>query len=235
MKRRVNGRRHEAFKKRKGESIMKRLGTTIVLVGVPIIGISLIVALAQSQANPKPKAITVAGRPLPDCPVGGQPISFAVQTSSENGPVFFCCPNCIKKFNAEPKKFVDKVTDQRKALAQFPRTQIICPFSGEAVKSTIFIEDKGSKVYFCCQNCRGKYEKDPAKYAANLANSYTYQNNCPVTGKPIAPQISATAPAGETVFFCSKDCPDKFHKDPRQFAPKLEEQGFRLDLTKKAP
>lgn len=215
---------------------MKRLGITIALVGIAIIGIGVIVAsLALPPMDPAPKRKTAEGRELPSCPVGGQPINFAVRTSTSDGPVFFCCANCIKKFDAEPKKYADKVGDQRMVLAQFPRVQVTCPVSGESVKSDVFVENKGNKVLFCCENCRDSYEKDAAKYAGKLANSYTYQIKCPVTGKPIDPTISSRAPAGETVFFCCKHCPAKFSKEPEKFAPKLEEQGFHFDLSKKKP
>ncbi|QDV89867.1 YHS domain protein [Phycisphaerae bacterium RAS2] len=160
---------------------------------------------------------------------------MAVRTATAEGPVFFCCDNCIKKYGADPKKYAEQVVTQRKALEKLARVQVTCPISGEPVKPAIFVEDKGTKIFFCCKNCRGKYEDDRAKYTPRLADTFTYQTKCPVTGKGIDPQISASAPAGETVFFCCKDCPEKFRKDPEKFAPKLEEQGFRLDLSRKKP
>lgn len=214
---------------------MKRLGMIVLLVGTSTLVVSLIGTYAQSQGGPKTKPRTASGHALPDCPVGGQPINLAVSKATDDGPVFFCCSNCIKRFDADPKKYAEKVADQRRALSALPRVQVICPVSGQPSGTKVFIEEKGNKVFFCCNNCRGKYEKDPAKYAAKLANSYTIQTKCPVTGKPINPQVSAEAPAGETVFFCCKDCPAKFRKEPGRFAPKLEEQGFRLDLSAKKP
>ncbi len=222
--------------KRKGKSIMKRLGMLVLCIGVPLVGATLIAAWGQSSGEgTSTKPVMVDGRKLPDCPVGGQPINLAVSTATDDGPVFFCCRNCIKKFEADAKKYSEKLTDQRKALATLAQVQVTCPVSGEAVKSDVFLEEKGSKTYFCCSNCRGKYEKEPAKYAVKLANSFAYQTKCPVTGKAIDPRVSATAQAGETVFFCCKDCPGKFQKDVERFAPKLEEQGFRLDLSRKKP
>lgn len=215
---------------------MKQLGLLVLCIGVPVIGATLIVAWADSPGDgTSKKPGMVDGRKLPDCPVGGQPINLAVSTTTSDGPVFFCCQPCIKKFEADGKKYVEKVADQRKALAAFPRTQVTCPVSGEPVKGDVFLEEKGRKAYFCCNNCRAKYEKEPAKYAVKHNNSYTYQTRCPVTGRAIDPQVSAAAPAGETVFFCCKDCPDKFKKDVDRFAPKLEEQGLRLDMSRKKP
>lgn len=213
----------------------KRLGLTVLVVGISIVATSLITALAQSADEPKTKGVKEAKQELPKCPVRGEPVNLAVSTATDDGPVFFCCSQCIPKFEAEPKKYAEKVASQRKALAALPRVQLSCPLSGEPVKSDQLVDEKGQRIFFCCKNCRGKYEKDPAKYAGKLANSYTYQTKCPVTGKAIDPQVSANAPAGETVYFCCKNCPEKFGKDPGKYAPKLEEQGLRLDLAKTKP
>lgn len=214
---------------------MKRLGVTTVIIGAAIFATSLIAAWAQTRDGPETKGGTSGAADLPACPVGGQPINLAVRTATAEGPVFFCCDNCIKKYGADPKKYAEMVVAQRKALEKLPRIQVTCPISGEPVKTAVFVEERGTKVFFCCKNCRGKYEDDRAKYTPRLADTFTYQTKCPVTGKAIDPQISASAPAGETVFFCCKDCPEKFRKDPEKFAPKLEEQGFRLDLSRKKP
>lgn len=228
-------RRRRTVLTRKGKFIMKRLGIIVILVGISTLVMTLIGAYAQSRNAPKPTPRTASGHELPNCPVGGQPINLAVSTATDDGPVFFCCSGCIKKFKADPKKLAGAVADQRKALAALPRVQVTCPVSGEPVKTDVFIRVKGNKVQFCCRNCRAKYEKDPAKYGTNLTNIYTYQMKCPVTGKPIDAQVSAEAPAGEIVFFCCKDCPDKFRMEPERFSPKLEEQGFRLDLATRKP
>ncbi len=213
----------------------KRLGLTLLVVGLPVVATSLIAALAQSADEPKTKGATEAKQELPKCPVRGEPINLAVSMATDDGPVFFCCSQCIQKFEAEPKKYAEKVVAQRKSLEKLPRVQLTCAISGESVNTTVFVEEKGQKVYFCCKNCRGKYEKDRAKYAGKLANSFTYQTKCPVTGKAIDPEVSAKAPAGETVYFCCKNCLDKFGKEPAKYAPKLEEQGLRLDLSKTKP
>jgi YHS domain-containing protein len=32
----------------------------------------------------------------------------------------------------------------------------------------VFVEYKGKKVYFCCADCKAKFEADPEKYIAKL-------------------------------------------------------------------
>lgn len=207
----------------------------MLLIGVPVLVASLIGAWGLPHFGARTNALAVAGPSLPDCPVGGQPINLAVRAETDDGPVFFCCRHCMKKFDAEPTQYAEKVRAQRRSLAGLARIQVTCPVSGEPVKDDVFVGDRDSRVYFCCKNCRGKYVKAPAHYAAKLASSFTYQTKCPVTGDRIVPQAATTAPAGETVFFCCMECPEKFRKDPARYAPKLEEQGYRLDLSEKTP
>lgn len=46
--------------------------------------------------------------------------------------------------------------------------QAICPVMGGAINKDIFTEYQGKKVYFCCAECKGKFEKEPEKYLAKL-------------------------------------------------------------------
>jgi len=46
--------------------------------------------------------------------------------------------------------------------------QIICPVMEGPVNKDIFTEYKGKKVYFCCAQCKGEFEKNPEKYLAKL-------------------------------------------------------------------
>jgi YHS domain-containing protein len=47
--------------------------------------------------------------------------------------------------------------------------QTMCPvMDGMKINPDVFTEYKGVKVYFCCADCKAKFEADPEKYAANL-------------------------------------------------------------------
>ena len=48
--------------------------------------------------------------------------------------------------------------------------QKICPIMGLPIDKKLFVEHKGQKVYFCCQECVGKFKADPEKWAAKLGN-----------------------------------------------------------------
>ncbi|MFQ5495237.1 MAG: hypothetical protein ACE5EX_07625, partial [Phycisphaerae bacterium] len=48
-------------------------------------------------------SVAAAGEPkLPNCPIMGESVDFSVSTMTDDGPVYFCCPGCIKKFKKNP-------------------------------------------------------------------------------------------------------------------------------------
>jgi YHS domain-containing protein len=75
----------------------------------------------------------------------------------KDGKVYFCCGNCLKKFDANKKDFAAKANHQLIASKQVE--QKACPFSGGAVNKDTAIEFKGASIAFCCNNCKGKAEK----------------------------------------------------------------------------
>jgi YHS domain-containing protein len=46
--------------------------------------------------------------------------------------------------------------------------QTICPVMGGPINRDIFVEYEGKKVYFCCEQCKGQFEKEPQKYLSKL-------------------------------------------------------------------
>jgi YHS domain-containing protein len=46
--------------------------------------------------------------------------------------------------------------------------QTICPVMENPINKQLFIEYKGKKVYFCCPECKPRFEADPEKYLAKL-------------------------------------------------------------------
>ncbi|MHC4091298.1 MAG: hypothetical protein ACYSVY_13665, partial [Planctomycetota bacterium] len=145
------------------------------------------------------------------------------------GPVFFCCKSCIKKYQASPEKYAAKVASQRKALADRAKVQVTCPVSGKPVDQKVFIESGDDKVFFCCPGCVGKYQAEPAKYKSALANGYSYQTKCPVMGEPIDPKASVTVSTGQTIYFCCKGCDKKLMDNPAKYNKNLVAQGIQIN------
>ena len=166
---------------------------------------------------------------LPNCPIMDEPISLAISTPTDDGPVYFCCDGCIPKFQKDPAKYATKVAAQRKALAHRAKVQVTCPVTKKPVDPKIFAETKGEKTYFCCKGCVGKYQSDPAKYASALANSYTYQTKCPVMGGDIAPAVFSKLSTGETIYYCCAGCDKPLLKNPVKYNKNLVSQGILIN------
>lgn len=183
---------------------------------------------AHDQAAEKQPA--EGQRPL--CPVMDEEIDFTSRTVTDEGPVYFCCDMCINKYKKDPAKFAEKVAAQREALRKLPRVQVTCPLSGEPVSADARLEQGGQTVLFCCKECMGKYQKEPARYAGALEAAYCYQTRCPVSGKEISPTASKELPTGQRIYFCCNGCPEKFIADPEKYVGKLAEQGVKVDPKK---
>jgi len=206
--------------------MMKHSMSVVVWLGA----LAVTATLDRAQGDPaKAQEKAAAKEPataLPNCPVMDEPISLAASVRTDDGPVFFCCDECIKKYQANPSKYADKVAAQRQALATRPKVQTACPVTGEPAKADVTVDHSGGKVQLCCKGCISKFQKDPAKYKANLANSYTYQTKCPVSGEDISPEAFTAVAGGQKVYFCCKNCVKKYTAEPANYEAKLAAQGF---------
>jgi hypothetical protein len=72
-----------------------------------------------------------------------------------------CDSTCAKECKHAGKMDACK-KDQKKDDAVIEQTN--CPVMGGAINKDIFVEHNGKKVYFCCEECKAKYLKDPDKY-----------------------------------------------------------------------
>jgi YHS domain-containing protein len=105
----------------------------------------------------------------------------------------------------------------------------ICPVSQKAVDPAVVQEYEGLKVGFCCENCRGEFFGNPAKYAEGLkahvaaerAKSAPVNAKCPVSGKDVDPQCFVVH-EGKKVGFCCGDCKAAFEKEPAKFQDKIK-------------
>jgi YHS domain-containing protein len=71
--------------------------------------------------------------------------------------------------NAETiKETANKAGEEvKKAAAEVEQTT--CPvMDGNPIDKNVFVEYKGKKVYFCCNECKAKFEANPEKYISKL-------------------------------------------------------------------
>ncbi len=87
-------------------------------------------------------------------------------------------------------------------------------------------------MYFCCENCVPKFQADPGKFKSALANSYTYQTKCPVSGKEIDPAMSSVLPTGQKVYYCCDKCGKRLMEDLAKYESKLAALGIYIDAKK---
>jgi YHS domain-containing protein len=105
------------------------------------------------------------------CPVSGQAIDKASSphVDWEGQRVYFCCNKCPAKFKADPEKYFAKVAE---AGVELENVQTACPVSGEdlggEMGDPVKVTHKGRTVKLCCDMCKPKFEKEPAKYLAKL-------------------------------------------------------------------
>lgn len=106
-----------------------------------------------------------------------------------------------------------------------------CPVSGKPVDAAKFVIYEGQKVGFCCDNCKGKFEKDPKPFVGKIENfkpaapkaagATPFNNVCPVSGKGVdASQFVIYK--DKKVCFCCGNCKAKFEKDSKPFVAKIK-------------
>ena len=44
----------------------------------------------------------------------------------------------------------------------------VCPVGSRPIRTDITSSYQGKEVAFCCNNCKKKFDADPAKYAGNI-------------------------------------------------------------------
>jgi YHS domain-containing protein/uncharacterized membrane protein YraQ (UPF0718 family) len=116
----------------------------------------------------------------------------------------------------------------------------VCGMSVDPATASEQIEYVGTTHYFCSAGCRSKFEKDPARYAAqamqvghagHLGQSLVMaatpgghmerQTSAidPVCGMSVDPNNAEyrSFQGGETYYFCSAGCKEAFDKDPGKY------------------
>jgi hypothetical protein len=91
-----------------------------------------------------------------------------------------------------------------------------CPVSGKGCNPEKSAAFAGGKVYFCCGNCAGAFEKDAAKFAAKahqqmVSTGQLVQKGCPFSGGPVKDGTKIAIGDAE-VGFCCPNCKGKVEK-----------------------
>lgn len=110
-----------------------------------------------------------------------------------------------------------------------------CMFNPKgAAKAETGVAYGGGKVFFCCNNCKAKFEKSPEKFTAVanhqlVASKQAKQVACPLSGQPVNAEKTVKI-GGVEVGFCCGNCEGKAKKAE---GAKQVELAFGKDAFKK--
>ena len=108
-----------------------------------------------------------------------------------------------------------------------------CPITGKPAKPEFLVTVEGQGIAFCCNNCKGKFEKDSAPFLTKIdgfkakapaAAAKIVNKKCPVSGRDVDPKFFVTVDE-QAVGFCCGNCKGKFEKDSAPFLTKID--GFK--------
>lgn len=178
---------------------------------------------------------------LTTCPVSGEALGAMgepVEVTAEGRLVKLCCKGCTKKFEAEPKKYLE-VVDAALAAQQRPYYMVdTCVVSGEPLVEDgkdigVDVVIKNRLFRVCCKGCIKKLEKDPARYCdvlnemiAAAQRPHYPLDHCLVRGE--TSKLGSMGEPYEVVVgnrlarFCCKGCLPKFQEKPATFLAQLD-------------
>ena len=127
------------------------------------------------------------------CPFSGAAVKEGAVVEVGGVEVGFCCNNCQAKvaeaedLEAKANLVFSKAAFKKGFAKKADLSAATCPISGGKVNAEQFASHNDGKVYFCCGNCKAKFEEnaEPFVVKANhqlvLTGQYT-QTGCPFSG-----------------------------------------------------
>lgn len=105
------------------------------------------------------------------------------------------------------------------------KPQTNCPVMGGKIDKSVYVDYQGQRVYFCCNNCKANFQKDPEKFFKKIQDEgillESVQKKCPVIGRDIDKK-EYTDYKGRRVYFCCASCKKKFAEDPEKYLKKMK-------------
>jgi YHS domain-containing protein/uncharacterized membrane protein YraQ (UPF0718 family) len=124
----------------------------------------------------------------------------------------------------------------------------VCGMSVDAATAKETVEYAGARYYFCSAGCRSAFEKDPARYTAQMVSTghaanaghdgHSHMSAAmpggemerhqsaidPVCGMTVDPNTAEyrSTQKGDTYYFCSAGCKESFDKDPAKYIARAQ-------------
>lgn len=235
-------------------SVLRNLSTSIVAVAI-----TLPVQSALSQQHDDHKghehgqpASAQEGKssewtdsyPLATCAVSGEDLGNKPIVKTIGGrELKFCCKDCAAKFESDPAKYTPAI--DKKIIAQqlqyYPLDK--CVVAGEklgGMGEPVNFVYRNRLVRFCCDGCKGDFEKNPAASIAVLdeaaikQQSKTYSlTKCPVMNEdlPEGDNVTVFVVNGRMVKACCEDCEAMFRRNPVKYFARMDalERGESIE------
>lgn len=169
------------------------------------------------------------------CPIMGKKVDSSNKSFVLNGHrVFVCCPPCIDKIKADPKKSLNKIHD---SYVRFVATeqqvindrihvkaQKICPVSGSklgTMGAPIKVKvGKDEHAFLCCKGCVGK-QINATHWKSIKSNLAKAQGVCLVMDEPIDETMESVVVNGRRIFVCCPPCSKKIKANPNAYIQML--------------
>lgn len=91
-----------------------------------------------------------------------------------------------------------------------------CPLKGKEVDGSKAVEYTAK---FCCTKCAAKFEKEPLKHAAKVAEAK--EGECPFSGNEVSEDAAVTV----KIAVCCGGCVKKVSKDPAKYLGEMAEEA----------
>lgn len=109
-----------------------------------------------------------ATRPQTHCPIMGGEIDRSAFTDYQGKRIYFCCQMCDVKFLKDPEEHIRKMESAGIELEAVPVPQTMCPVMDMEIDRQYFVDYEGQRIYFCCEPCIRKFNRDPETYVGKL-------------------------------------------------------------------
>jgi YHS domain-containing protein len=172
---------------------MKSVRRSVVVCGALVLAVAVGSVAGTGAAADKKDPAPKKKQPINTvCPLTEEGVDPAQTVTYQGKLVAFCCEDCVNEFNQDPKKFAKNVeavekrakekqkeAEKKKKDAEKQKkgeepgaaktVNTLCVIHEEnAVDPTVTAEYEGKLIGFCCEDCRDKFDLDPASYAAKL-------------------------------------------------------------------
>lgn len=167
------------------------------------------------------------------CAVSGEKMkkSEAKGSLEYNGKTYyFCCDNCQVAFEKDPEKYISQEGTEgnkhvhhhgEELMTEHAEGTVVDPVCGMKINKSeakATYKYNGKTYYFCMEECKEKFVKEPAKYASADEDKVM----CPVSKSTInkSDAYGSMEYDGKTYYFCCAGCKEKFENNPEKYIKK---------------